>query len=101
MLGPGKRLHSQVDDTEVIVVRTDDEVDELQCGGHPMVDVSVPSIRRLVPQHDAMTGNQLGKRYTLPDSRLEILVTNPGQGTLSAAGRPLYTKEARPLPASD
>ena len=37
MVKNGTRLQSQVDDTQVIVVRTADSLDDLRCGGAPMV----------------------------------------------------------------
>lgn len=97
----GSRLRSQADDTEVIVVRTDDGVAEVSCGGHPMVDLAAPSTTRLDPATDAAGGNELGKRYTIPGTKLEVLVTKAGTGSLAADGTPLVAKEAKPLPASD
>jgi hypothetical protein len=38
-LKPGTRLRSQVDPTEVIVVRPGSAEVEVACGGHPMIDV--------------------------------------------------------------
>jgi hypothetical protein len=47
-------------------------------------------------------GALLGKRYTHPaDPGLEVLVTAPGEGSLSDGEVDLVLKEARPLPASD
>jgi hypothetical protein len=37
MIKNGTRLQSQVCDTQVIVVRAADSLDDLRCGGHPMV----------------------------------------------------------------
>jgi hypothetical protein len=49
-----------------------------------------------------MRGSLLGKRYTHPeDPAVEVLVTAAGDGTLSADGKELVLKEAKPLPASD
>lgn len=96
----GTRLRSRVDDTEVIVVRADDSVGELTCGGRPFAHIEADGTRLpMVPGADA--GNQLGKRYTVAGSTLELLVTKAGNGTLAAGGSPLTTKDARPLPASD
>ena len=69
----GARLQSQADDTQVIVVRAVDDLGELTCGGHPMVDVGDTPAAGLapVPGHDG--GTVLGKRYTLEGSELELL----------------------------
>ncbi len=37
MVKNGTRLQSQVDDTQVIVVKTADSLDDLRCGGTAMV----------------------------------------------------------------
>ena len=37
MIKTGTRLQSQVCDTQVIVVKAADSLDDLRCGGHPMV----------------------------------------------------------------
>ena len=37
MVKNGTRLQSQVDDTQVIVVKTADSLDDLRCGGTPMI----------------------------------------------------------------
>ena len=46
-------------------------------------------------------GPLLGKRYVDDEAGLELLCTRPGQGALTADGRPLVVKGAKPLPASD
>jgi hypothetical protein len=70
-LKSGTRLRSQVDATEIIVVRS------------------------------PAGGIELGKRYTDGEARFEVLVTKPGTNSLAANGVPLVLKEAKPLPASD
>ena len=97
----GARLRSQVDGTELVVVRPLPGDVELTCGGHPMVDVKAEPTPGLTAKEGATSGTQLGKRYTLADSDLEVLVTKPGGGTLAVGDQPLVLKEARPLPASD
>jgi hypothetical protein len=101
-LKPGTRLRSQVDATEVIVVRSPADEIEVACGGHPMIDVQAEPEPGLAAAGDPADGTQLGKRYTAGgDSVLELLVTKPGKYGLTAGGAPLALKEAKPLPASD
>jgi hypothetical protein len=100
-LKTGARLRSQVDATELVVVRPLPGEVELTCGGHPMIDVKAEPTPGLTAKDGANEGTQLGKRYTLADSDLEVLVTKPGSGTLAVGDQPLVLKEARPLPASD
>jgi hypothetical protein len=101
-LKPGTRLRSQVDATEVIVVRAPAAEGEVACGGQPMIDVAAEPEPGLAPAGDPAEGTQLGKRYTpRDDAALELLVTKPGKYDLSLDGTPLALKEAKPLPASD
>jgi hypothetical protein len=96
----GARLQSQVCNTQVIVVRTADSLDELRAGGAPMlpIDVDDSGDARLDPEFS--DGNVMGKRY-VDESGAEVLVTRAGAGTLSVGRMPLHLKEAKPLPASD
>jgi hypothetical protein len=101
-LKPGSRLRSQVDATEVIVVRSPADEIEVACGGHPMIDVQAEPQPGLAAVGDPADGTQLGKRYTAGgDSVIELLVTKPGKCGLSVDGAPLVLKAAKPLPASD
>ncbi len=100
-LKTGARLRSQVDATELVVVRPLPGEVELTCRGHPMIDVKAEPTPGLTATDGAGEGTQLGKRYTLADSDLEVLVTKPGSGTLAVGDQPLVLKEARPRPASD
>jgi hypothetical protein len=101
-LKPGTRLRSQVDGTEVIVVRSSADDLELACGGQLMIDVAAEPEPGLAPAGDPAEGTRLGKRYTLGgDAAIELLVTKPGKYGLSIDGTPLVIKEAKPLPASD
>ena len=99
-LKPGSRLRSQVDATEVIVVRAPAGQAVVSCGGHPMIDAKAEPEPGLSSAGDA-EATQLGKRYTDADGGLELLVTKPGTHGLAAGGQPLVLKEAKPLPASD
>jgi hypothetical protein len=104
MIKNGTRLQSQVCDTQVIVVRSADSLDDLRAGGVPMVpidsqkDPAKSSELSLDPDFSA--GNAMGKRY-VDETGAEVLVTKAGAGTLSIGTTALTLKEAKPLPASD
>jgi hypothetical protein len=101
-LKPGTRLRSQVDTTELIVVRPPAGEVEVTCGGHPMIDAHAEPQAGLSPAGELSGGTQMGKRYTTGgDAAIELLITKPGTHGLSVDGEPLVLKEARPLPASD
>jgi hypothetical protein len=97
---PGTRLQSQVCDTQVIVVKASDELDDLCCGGAPMVPLGaeIDSAATLGPQF--ANNSVMGKRY-VDATGAEVLVTKAGAGTLTIGSTPLVLKEAKPLPASD
>lgn len=99
MMKNGTRLQSQVCDTQVIVVKTANSLDELRCGGAPMVPLGADRAGG-EPETDLSGGTVMGKRY-VDDSGAEVLVTKSGTGTLSIGQFPLTIKEAKPLPASD
>jgi hypothetical protein len=100
-LKPGARLRSQVDATEVIVVRPPTGDVELACGGHPMIDTQAVPEPGLTASGES-GGTQMGKRYTVEgDAAIELLVTKPGSNGLTVDGVPVVLKEAKPLPASD
>jgi hypothetical protein len=99
MIKNGTRLASQVCDTQVIVVRTADSLDDLRCGGAPMVPIGAE--QRAGELDPAFAeGNVMGKRY-VDENGAEVLVTKAGAGTLTIGETPLHVKEAKPLPASD
>jgi hypothetical protein len=100
MIKNGSRLQSQVCDTQVIVVRSAESLDDLCAGGAPMVPIG--STVALGPTLDPALseGNLMGKRY-VDDTGAEVLVTKAGKGTLSIGTTALSIKEAKPLPASD
>lgn len=99
MVKNGTRLQSQVDDTQVIVVKAADSLDDLRCGGQPMVALGSESYSG-APDPAFTDGTVMGKRY-VDESGAEVLVTKAGSGTLSIGEAPLSLKEAKPLPASD
>jgi hypothetical protein len=103
MIKNGTRLQSQVCDTQVIVIRTADSLEDLRAGGAPMVpigggDSAAAADATLDPEFSG--GNAMGKRY-VDDGGAEVLVTKAGAGTLSIGTAALTLKEAKPLPASD
>ncbi|MBV8347361.1 MAG: hypothetical protein JOZ49_07470 [Mycolicibacterium sp.] len=100
MIKTGTRLRSQVCDTQVIVVRASERLDDLRAGGVPMLplDAEIAGGATLDPEFSG--GNVMGKRY-VDESGAEVLVTKAGAGTLSVGEAPLTLKEAKPLPASD
>lgn len=100
MVKSGMRLQSQVCATQVIVVKASDELDDLCCGGAPMVplDAEIDSAATFDPQFS--TNSVMGKRY-VDATGAEVLVTRAGVGTLTVGSTPLVLKDAKPLPASD
>ena len=100
MIKNGTRLRSQVCDTQVIVVRAAESLDDLRCGGQPMLplDAELPADAALDPAF--ADGNAMGKRY-VDEGGAEVLVTKAGAGSLSVGTAALSLKEAKPLPASD
>jgi hypothetical protein len=100
MIKNGTRLQSQVCDTQVIVVRSANSLDDLRAGGAPMVPLDAEKSGDLTLDESLADGNLMGKRY-VDENGAEVLVTKAGKGTLSVGTTPLTIKEAKPLPASD
>jgi hypothetical protein len=100
VLKAGSRLRSQVDATEVIVVRAPSEEIDLLIGGHPVIDIAAEPAPDLVADGTADAA-LIGKRYTRDEGDLELLVTKAGGGGLSIGPTALRLKESKPLPASD
>ena len=100
MIKNGTRLQSQVCDTQVIVVRSADSLDDLRAGGAPMVPIDAEKSSDLTLDDSLAEGNLMGKRY-VDEGGAEVLVTKAGAGTLSVGTTALSLKEAKPLPASD
>ncbi|GAB1814528.1 hypothetical protein [Mycobacterium sp. MUNTM1] len=100
MIKNGTRLQSQVCDTQVIVVKSADTLDDLRCGGAPMVALGTAKSADLSIDPAYANGSVMGKRY-VDDTGAEVLVTRPGAGALSIGTTALVLKEAKPLPASD
>jgi hypothetical protein len=100
MIKNGTRLQSQVCDTQVIVVRSAESIDDLRAGGAPMVPIGDDVDASVTIDPDFSGGTLMGKRY-VDDAGAEVLVTKAGKGSLSIGATPLQIKEAKPLPASD
>ena len=100
MIKNGSRLRSQVCDTQVIVVKATDSLDDLRCGGQPMLPLDAERAEGIEPDPAFADGSSMGKRY-VDAGGAEVLVTKAGAGSLSVGTIPLAIKEAKPLPASD
>jgi len=100
MIKNGTRLQSQVCDTQVIVVKAAESLDDLHCGGRPMLPLDAERSADAAPDPGFADGSSMGKRY-VDDGDAEVLVTKAGAGSLSVGATPLALKEAKPLPASD
>jgi hypothetical protein len=100
MIKTGTRLQSQVCDTQVIVVRSSESLDDLRAGGVPMIPLDAEKASDAELHPDFAGGTVMGKRY-VDDSGAELLVTKAGAGSLSIGDTPLEQKTAKPLPASD
>lgn len=100
MIKTGTRLKSQVCDTEVIVIKIGDGLDDLRAGGVPMREIGADAASDAVLDPNFSDGNVMGKRY-VDETGAEVLVTKAGAGTLAIGDTPLSIKEAKPLPASD
>jgi hypothetical protein len=100
MFKNGIRFQSQVCDTQVIVVKAAESLDDLRCGGLPMLPLGAerPADATLDPAF--ADGSAMGKRY-VDEGGAEVLVTKAGAGSLSVGSTTLALKEAKPLPASD
>src|ERR1700749_4528850 len=100
MIKNGTRLQSQVCDTQVIVVKAAESLDDLVGGGHPIRPLAAqrPADAALDPAF--ADGSTMGKRY-VDDGDAEGLVTKAGAGSLRGGATPLALKKAKPLPASD
>ena len=99
-LKPGTRLWSTTSSTAVVVVRPPSTPVELTCDGAPLADSEQPA-QGTTPATEADGGTLTGKRYSDPDSGLEVMCTRGGEGVLAADGRTLGMVGARKLPASD
>lgn len=97
----GSRWKSSVCGTEIVIVRSPSAPGLLACGGVPVVPIDADDSPGARLDPSLAGGSLLGKRYEDADSRLEVLCTKAGEGTLGFEGRPLAIKGAKPLPSSD
>jgi hypothetical protein len=100
VINNGTRLQSQVCDTQVIVVRASESLEDLRAGGVPMVPMGAERSTDAALDPAFSGGSLMGKRYVDADGA-EVLVTKAGAGTLTTGSTALTLKEAKPLPASD
>src|ERR1700744_2428203 len=63
MIKNGTRLQSQVCDTQVIVVKAADSLDDLRCGGRPMLPLDAEQPTEAAPDPAFADGSPLGKGY--------------------------------------
>jgi hypothetical protein len=99
-LKPGSRYRSVTCNNEVVVVKASADPVDLRCGGAPMVPIDDAGGAG-PPAEGFNTGTLVGKRYTDEDETIELLVTKPGDGSLSIGETLLNVKGAKPLPSSD
>jgi hypothetical protein len=99
-LKAGTKLRCEACPAEVVVVRGPESDLVLTCGGAPLgpQDASTPSDHWGAPDS---IGVVLGKRYTDPQGRIELLCTKAGAGPLACDGEQLELRGAKPLPSSD
>ena len=79
MIKNGTRLQSQVCDTQVIVVRSADSLDDLRAGGVPMIPIGDEKSADATLDPALSDGNLMGKRY-VDETGAEVLVTKAGSG---------------------
>ena len=82
MVKTGTRLQSQVCDTQVIVVRSSDSLDDLRAGGVPMIPLDAEKSADVQLDPAFAGGTVMGKRY-VDEAGAELLVTKAGAGSLS------------------
>lgn len=100
-LRPGQKLHSAVCGGQVVVVRAPATAVDVRAGGVPLLEDGQDPDPGVRLDAELGEGPLLGKRYADEDLGLELLCIRAGQGTLTADGRALLAKGAKPLPSSD
>lgn len=93
----GTKLRSATGTTEVVVTRAPASEIVLACAGAPLAEDGSGDQASSGADSDIL----LGKRYVDEESGVELLCSKPGPGPLTADGRELQIKGAKPLPASD
>jgi hypothetical protein len=99
----GQQMRSVVCSGKVIVLRAPkDEAAVLSCGGLPMVDAASDAPRQTQPADPALLGGSvMGKRYSEPESGIQVLCVAGGEGTLAIDDHPLDIEAVKQLPSSD
>jgi hypothetical protein len=99
----GQQMRSVVCSGKVIVLRAPkDQAAVLSCGGLPMVDAASDAPQLVQPADPALlAGSVMGKRYTEPESGIQLLCVTAGEGTLAVNGHALEIEAAKQLPSSD
>jgi hypothetical protein len=100
-LRPGSRWRSAVCESEVLVVRAPAQPVLLCIGGAAVLAAGSDRPVGGRPDHALADGTLLGKRYADEVSRLELLCTRSGAGTITVAGRRATITPPKGLPASD
>jgi hypothetical protein len=100
-LRPGLKLRSAVSEAQLVVVRAPSTAVDVRCGGAPLLEDGQEPAAGTEVDPALGEGPLLGKRYADEDAGLELLCTRAGEGSLTADGRPLLVKGAKPLPSSD
>lgn len=95
-LKPGTKLGAASTTAQFIVIRSPEAEIELTCAGEPLT-TPAPTPASLAEGEPMV----VGKRYTTPDSALELLCTAAGSGPLLADGVELGAAQAKQLPSSD
>ena len=98
---PGTRWKSAVCDAEFVVVRGDEGVVEISCGGLRLIPHSTPRPDAPPLSSSPTAGSVAGRRYCDASSRFEVLCTRSGPGSLSVDGRELVPAGPKKLPSSD
>lgn len=78
MIKNGTRLQSQVCDTQVIVVRSADSLDNLRAGGVPMVPIGTDASGDATLDPEFSGGTVMGKRY-VDETGAEVHVKGGGR----------------------
>jgi hypothetical protein len=99
----GQQMRSVVCSGKVIVLRAPkDQGAVLSCGGQPMVDAASDVPQQTSPTDSTLLGGSLmGKRYSDPESGIQLLCVTSGEGSLAIDGQLLQIEAPKQLPSSD
>lgn len=96
---PGTRLLSAVDETEMIVVKANGDLDLTIGGAAPVTSAEERTMSGPMAGFDS--GSLIGKRYVDQSDIVELLCTKAGAGVPALDGVSMQIKTAKALPASD